>query len=59
MAVIGHGIVTRKLAGGAPDLLLRPNVGVFRLFDFFRASAVLRAADPIKADVTDWLKAFR
>jgi NTE family protein len=59
MAVIGHGIVTRKLAGGAPDLLLRPNVGVFRLFDFFRASAVLRAADPIKADVTDWLKAFQ
>ena len=59
MAVIGHGIVTRKLASGAPDLLLRPNVGVFRLFDFFRASAVLRAADPIKAEVKNWLTALQ
>lgn len=59
MAVIGHGIVARNLAAGAPDLLLRPNVGVFRLFDFFRASAVLRAADPIKAEVKEWLKALQ
>ena len=49
MAVIGHGIVAHKLADGAPDLLLRPNVGVFRLFDFFRASA--RCAPPIHAEV--------
>jgi NTE family protein len=48
--VIGHGIVTRKLAGGGPDLLIRPNAGVFRLFDFFRASAILRAAEPFKAE---------
>jgi NTE family protein len=58
MALIGHGIVTRKLAGGAPDLLLRPNVGVFRLFDFFRASAVLRAADPTKAEIQKQLQAL-
>jgi len=56
MAVIGHGIISRKLAEGAPDLLLRPNVSVFRLFDFFRASAILRAADPIKAEVKERLK---
>jgi len=59
MAVIGHGIIARKLADGAPDLLLRPNVSVFRLFDFFRASAILRAADPIKAEVNERLKALR
>ena len=59
MAVIGHGIVAHKLADGAPDLLLRPNVSVFRLFDFFRASAILRAADPIKAEVRERLKALR
>ncbi len=58
MAVIGHGIVARKLEDGAPDLLLRPNVGVFRLFDFFRASAVLRASDPIKAEVKTRLAAL-
>jgi hypothetical protein len=31
---------------------------VFRLFDFFRASAVMRAADPIKAEVKERLKAL-
>ena len=58
MAVIGHGIVTQKLKDGAPDVLLRPNVGVFRLYDFFRASAILRAADPIKDEVARRLKAL-
>ena len=58
MAVIGQGIVARKLAAGAPDLILKPNVGVFRLFDFFRASAVMRAADPIKAEVKERLAAL-
>ena len=57
MAVIGHGIMARKLADGGPDLLLRPNVSVFRLFDFFRASAILRAADPVKDEVRVRLKA--
>lgn len=56
MAVIGHGIVARKLAAGAPDVLLRPNVGVFRLFDFFRASAILRAAAPVKKEAGDALR---
>ena len=58
MAVIGHGIVARKLAAGAPDVLMRPNVGVFRLFDFFRASAILRAAEPIKAEFREKLTAL-
>jgi len=58
MAVIGHGIVAQKLKAGGPDLLLRPNVNVFRLFDFFRASAVLRAADQIKAEVKERLAAL-
>ena len=56
MAVIGHGLVAQKLAGGAPDLVLRPNARVFRLFDFFRASAILRAADPVKPEVRERLK---
>jgi NTE family protein len=56
MAVIGHGIVSRKMAEAAPDLLLRPNVGSFRLFDFARASAIMRAADPLKAGLKGHLK---
>lgn len=55
IGVFGHGIVSRKIAEGAPDLMLQPNAGGFRLFEFFRASAILRAADPIKAEVKERL----
>ena len=55
IAVMGQSIMARKLAAGAPDLMLKLNVGVFRLFDFFRASAILRAADPLKAEVKERL----
>ena len=40
---------------GAPDIVLRPNVGVFRTLDFLRASAILRAAEPVKADLREKL----
>jgi NTE family protein len=56
--IIGHGIVTQKLNAGAPDLLLRPNPGPARLFDFFQASAILRTADPVKAEVAKKLGAL-
>jgi NTE family protein len=56
--VITHRIVTQKLGGGAPDLLIRPNLAVFKLFDFFRASAILRASEPIKAEVRERLSAL-
>ena len=44
--------------GGAPDLVLRPNIGIFRMLDFFQASAILRAAEPIKAEVKTRLGAI-
>jgi NTE family protein len=43
--------VSHKLKEGAPGLVLRPNIGIFRMLDFFQASAILRAAEPIKAEV--------
>ena len=51
LAIMGDAIVAEKLRSGGPDLVIRPNVGIFRLLDFFQASAILRAADPIKAEV--------
>jgi NTE family protein len=51
-------MVTEKLKDGAPDLLIRPNVGIFRVLDFLRASAILRAAEPVKAEVKDRLGAL-
>ena len=53
--VMTHSIINEKLRYGAPDLLLQPNVGSFRALDFFQASAILRAAEPVKAEVKEKL----
>ena len=58
IGVMGHTIVAHKLKEGAPDLVLRPNIGIFRMLDFFQASAILRAAEPIKAEVKEKLSAL-
>lgn len=49
MQVMGFAIVSEKLRHFTPDIVIRPNVGGFRLLDFFHASAILRAAEPAKA----------
>ena len=49
--VMSHTIVAEKLKHGTPDVLIRPNVGAFRLLDFLQASAILRAAEPAKAEL--------
>jgi NTE family protein len=50
-AIMSRAIVNEKLKAGAPDLVLRPNVGTFNPLDFFRATPILRAAQPIKEEV--------
>jgi NTE family protein len=50
--VMGNAITNEKLKhGNAPDLMIRPNVGLFRTLNFFHASAILRASEPCKAEV--------
>ncbi len=56
--VMGSAIVAAKLAHTAPDLLIRPNVGIFRTLDFYQASAILRSADATKAVVKERLGAL-
>jgi NTE family protein len=58
IAVMGRTIVAEKLKDGAPDLVLRPNIGIFRMLDFFQASAILRAAEPLKAEVKEKVSAL-
>ncbi|HMK79085.1 MAG TPA: patatin-like phospholipase family protein [Xanthobacteraceae bacterium] len=58
ISVMSHTIVSHKLKEGAPDLVLRPNIGIFRMLDFFQASAILRAAEPIKAELKARLSAL-
>lgn len=45
ITVMAQTIVAEKLKAGAPDLVLRPNVGFFGMLDFLQASAILRVAE--------------
>ncbi|MBX6424991.1 MAG: patatin-like phospholipase family protein [Variibacter sp.] len=56
--VMGYTIVAAKLRTGPPDIVIRPKVGAFRLLDFLHVSAILRAADPVKAEVKARLAPF-
>ncbi len=53
--VMGQAITTEKLKHGAPDLIVRPNVGLFRTLDFFQASAILRVCETAKAEIRERL----
>jgi NTE family protein len=56
--VMGSAIIAAKLAQGPPDLVIRPNVGIFRTLDFYQATAILRAADAMKAEIKERLGAL-
>ncbi|PWB63233.1 MAG: patatin [Bradyrhizobiaceae bacterium] len=58
ITTIGHTLMADRLAQRAPDLVIRPNIGIFRLLDVFQASAILRAAEPVKAEVKEKLGAL-
>jgi NTE family protein len=49
--IMGSTIVAAKHKHRPPELVLRPNVAIFRTLDFYQASAILRAADVVKAEV--------
>lgn len=53
--VMAQTIIDEKMKHGAPDIVLRPNVGVFRALDFLRASAILRASEPVRAELREKL----
>jgi NTE family protein len=56
--VMGNAITSEKLKHGAPDLVIRPRVGLFRTLDFFQASAILRSAEHARAEIKEKLKAL-
>ncbi len=53
--VMANAIIREKLKHSAPDLMLRPNVGIFRTLDFTQASSILRAAEPAKTEIKEKL----
>jgi NTE family protein len=46
--IMQGAIVAEKLKARAPDVLVRPQVDGFRGLDFFKAKAILHAAEPVK-----------
>jgi NTE family protein len=56
--VMANAITSEKVKRGAPDLIVRPNVGAFRALDFLQASAILRASEPVKAELKERLAAL-
>ena len=56
--VMANAIIGEKLKHSAPDLMLRPNVGIFRTLDFTQASAIIRAAEPVKEQIKEKLGAL-
>lgn len=44
-------ITREKLRHSPPDILLSPNINVFRVLDFFKVRAILKASEPIKDEL--------
>ncbi len=53
--VMGGAIVAAKLKHAAPDLVIRPNVSIFRTLGFLQASAIIRTAEAVKDEVKERL----
>ena len=58
LLIMGSTIVAAKHKHAAPDLVIRPHVGLFRTLDFYQASAILRTAEATKAEVKKKLGAL-
>jgi NTE family protein len=56
--VMGGAIVAAKLHHAAPDLVIRPNVSIFRTLGFLQASAIIRAAEAVKDEIKEKLGAL-
>ena len=53
--VMGGAILAAKLKHAAPDLLIRPNVTLFRTLDFYQATSIMRTAEAVKKEVKEKL----
>ena len=51
LQILQSSIVEEKVARHAPEILVRPNVDLFKALDFFRASVIFRLAAPAKDEL--------
>jgi NTE family protein len=55
LLIMGSTIVAAKHKHAAPDLVIRPNVAIFRTLDFYQASAIIRSAELVKSEIREKL----
>jgi NTE family protein len=48
---MGGAIIAAKLDHAPPDLVIRPNVSIFRTLGFLQASAIIRTAEAVKDEI--------
>jgi NTE family protein len=58
LLIMGSTIVAAKHKHEPPDLVIRPNVGIFRTLDFYQASSIIRAGEAAKAEMKEKLGAL-
>ncbi|MGA7790335.1 MAG: patatin-like phospholipase family protein, partial [Xanthobacteraceae bacterium] len=58
LLIMGSTIVAAKHMHAAPDLVIRPNVSIFRTLDFYQASSIIRSAEAVKTEVKEKLTAL-
>jgi NTE family protein len=49
--ILMQTVIAEKLKSRAPDVLIRPKVDIFRVLDFMKANAILRATAAVKDEV--------
>jgi NTE family protein len=49
--ILQNAIIDHKIAQDPPDILIRPNVDLFRALDFLQASVIMRLALPAKDEL--------
>jgi NTE family protein len=55
LLIMGSTIVAAKHKHTAPDLVIRPNVAIFRTLDFYQASAIIRSAELVRPEIREKL----
>jgi NTE family protein len=55
LLIMGSTIVAAKNKHAVPDLVIRPNVAIFRTLDFYQASAIIRSAELVKPEIHEKL----
>jgi NTE family protein len=49
--ILMQSVVADRVSHNGPDILIRPNINVFRVLDFLKARAIIKAAEPAKDDL--------